>query len=218
MKKITKLLISLLLLASCNIIDIPREAAEHVVPWKSITHNNRTLATGFHVTYFGVTYIMTNRHVCESNRKLYGDIIVFGDDVEKIIAIDPVHDLCIVSSSRQIGLLLAKETSMPLDKIYLVGYPRGIGKVIREGRIIKEKPLFAMWMGFKWVTSTQISAPAYRGNSGSPVLNELGEVTGVLFAGSPAYPLEPYIVPLRYVKAFINEAIYGIQRPEHVQQ
>jgi S1-C subfamily serine protease len=90
-----------------------------------------------------------------------------------------------------------------MDEIVLVGYPRGIGKTIRYGHIITKKSWIAPWIGNFPIDTYQISTPAYPGNSGSPLVNKRGEVVGVLFAGHPYYPLEPFMVPLEAIQSFL---------------
>ena len=200
-------------------VDIGKEIAPHVVPWISDNEETRS-ATGFYINYYGKYRILTNRHVCDAQiNRNKSHFIQFGDYVGRILYIDKHHDLCLVSSNRKSGLKLADYQSMPLEKVVLVGYPRGIGKVIREGRIIEQELLIAPWLlpHALRVYTYRVSTPAYPGNSGSPVVNTKGKVTGVLFAGSPIYPLEPFIVPLRYVKAFLNEVIYNVPRQEYEQ-
>lgn len=191
-------------------IDVAKEIAKHVVPFKRVDMGNRRFATGFYVKSFGKTYILTNRHVCDSNRSKLGNNIQFGDYMGKILAIDNLHDLCLVTSNRTDGLIVSEIPVKPLDKIILVGYPRGIGKVVRRGRIIENITSRIGWLDNRFVTFTQISATAYGGNSGSPVCNEDGEVVGVLFAGLRTYPNEPFIVPLGAVRFFLMRYELGI--------
>lgn len=198
-------------------IDIAQEVAKHVVPWISNSATYRRSATGFYIKYKGKYRILTNKHVCDAQiERNKSHFIQFGDYVGRILYIDKYHDLCLVTSNRKDGLELADYQSTKLEKIILVGYPRGIGKVVREGRIIELDRWFAPWIGKK-VTSYRISSPAYGGNSGSPVVNTRGKVTGVLFAGQPMYPLEPFMVPLSYVRAFLNEAIFKLRRPSYLK-
>ena len=193
-------------LATQSQLDPSKEIAPHVVPFRNLVFNKR-LATGFHLKYRDKVYIVTNRHVCDSHTNHFRhDNIVFGDYVGEIIYKDPKHDLCLVTSDRDSGLELSEKGVKEMDKIILVGYPRGIGKVVRRGRIIEEKFWSAPWLNGLYIRSYQISAMAYGGNSGSPVVNEEGKVIGVLFAGSPMFPSEPFIVPFLELKDFLERA------------
>lgn len=53
--------------------------------------------------------------------------------------------------------------------------------------------------------SRMFNGIAYRGNSGSPVVNYLGNIIGVLFAGSPDQVTDIYLVPLEKVKEFLRD-------------
>jgi S1-C subfamily serine protease len=219
---ISTALVLLVLAALCHRreVDVPKEiVAPHVTSYNSMVENNRRLATGFHLKFYGKVYIVTNRHVCDHHKKTYGhDNIQFNDYVGKIIKIDDVHDLCLVTSNRTEGLVLAEQPALPQDKIYLVGHPRGIGLTIREGRIISEIKQITPWIDLAYLPWTQISTPAYPGNSGSPITNERGEVVGVLFAGSLAFPLEPFAVPYRYLVAFLYSAVFKLKVPDFARR
>jgi S1-C subfamily serine protease len=188
-----------------TVVNPVKDIAPHVVAWHLINRDNGRFATGFHLNYKNKTYIVTNKHVCDANlRILKTNKIQFADYVGEIIAIDGIHDLCLVTSNRTDGLELASNELEDLDKVYLVGYPRGIGKVIREGHVIENKDILAPWIYPGAVVETQIiSTIAYGGNSGSPVVNAKGEVAGVLFAGHRWFHTEAYIVPLEYLKLFL---------------
>lgn len=54
------------------------------------------------------------------------------------------------------------------------------------------------------LTSTMLNAIAYKGNSGSPVVDIFGRVVGVLFAGS-SQPTDSYLVPLPKLKEFLKD-------------
>jgi len=187
-------------------VNIAQEVAPHVVAFKSPKYDYARLATGFYLKMYGRNYIVTNRHVCEIHNNKEGGSIVFGNSLETIIKIDTEHDLCLVTSQRTDGLELAEETPQRLEDIYLVGFPRGIGKVIRKGHIIEELTINAHWIK-KTVPTYLISTITYGGNSGSPVVNKYGEVIGVLFAGSPRYVTEGLMVPLHNLKKFLYGAI-----------
>lgn len=211
-----KLISALLLLGSvfitCHIIatipaDPKEDIAPHVVAWKILNKGNQRYASGFHLKYKGEVYIVTNKHVCDSNiQNVNKEYIQFDDYVGKIIAIDDLHDLCLVTSNRKDGLELAKKYNEEMDKVVLVGFPRGIGKTIRFGHIIEMQTEYIPWIG-AIANFYQVSTPAYGGNSGSPVCDIYGNVVGVLFAGSPSYPLEPFIVPLIDLHMFLERTV-----------
>lgn len=197
-------------------VNIAKFVAPHVVPYRDPKYNYRRRATGFYIEYFGKYYILTNKHVCEIDP--IKKKAVFGNFVGNIIKISDRHDLCLVESDRNSGLKIAEEQGKPFEDIYLIGYPRGIGKVIRKGSLIEKLTINAYWLKFNsltnpygnYVTAYFISTTTYGGNSGSPVVNRFGEVIGVLFAGSPSYPTEGLMIPLFDVKIFLNEAIFGV--------
>jgi len=189
--------------------DIKHDVAPHVVAWKVIQYGNDRFASGFHLKYNGDVYIVTNKHVCDSNKEIYGhDYIQFDDYVGEVIAIDTQHDLCLVTSNRDDGLELAQGWIKPLDEIILVGFPRGIGMTVREGRIIGEVSWVAPWINTNIETvSYQVSTQAYGGNSGSPVVDKYGKVVGVLFAGIDMYPGEPFVVPDYFLFDFLERTL-----------
>lgn len=192
-------------------VDISKYVAPHVTPYIVPEYGYRRAATGFYIKFHGFYYIMTNKHVCDNSAD--NEHVVFGNYVAKIIKISTEHDLCVVTSDRDSGLILANEQGQPFEDIYLVGYPRGIGKVIRKGSLIEKIIINANWLAPNntYVESYYISTTTYRGNSGSPVVNKYGEVIGVLFAGSPSYPTEGLMVPLEYVQDFLYEVTFGIK-------
>jgi serine protease Do len=61
------------------------------------------------------------------------------------------------------------------DHIYIIGNPLSYTQIANEGEIINTTPTSAV---------LQITAPVYRGNSGSPVLTEKNEVIGVVYAAT----------------------------------
>lgn len=186
-------------------LSLEKQIAQHVVSFNMMSRGNQRFATGFHLKYNGEVYIVTNKHVCDLHKRVYNHkYIQFQDYVGEIIAIDDLHDLCLVTSNRKDGLSLASEEAQPMDELILIGHPRGIGKTVRKGHYISMESITAPWIGYGKHDAIQISCQAYGGNSGSPVTNNKGEVVGVLFAGSPMYPGEPLMVPLSYLELFLN--------------
>jgi serine protease Do len=177
-------------------------ARDIVAPLTVQMTNLQGTATGFHLRYGNRIVILTNRHVCEiEGSDSVGRNIIFGDQIETVIAVDEVHDLCVVTSHSPIGLRLSNYPAKELDKIITVGFPKGYAKIIRNSRVAKYTTVTIE----KDFTAFTIPVPTYGGQSGSPVTNLNGDVIGVVFAatGLP-FPIGA-IVPLEDVKIFLNK-------------
>ncbi len=134
--------------------------------------------TGFSITSDGI--ILTNYHVVEGEEKV---AVAFPEDglhEAEVKETHPTIDLAVLQADvKDIPFLkLAKETAVQPDQpIRFIGNPLNFNGIANEGKIIDYASLST------WEEKViMIEAPVYRGNSGSPVLNESGEVIGIIFA------------------------------------
>lgn len=134
--------------------------------------------TGFSITSDGV--ILTNHHVVEGEEKV---AVAFPEDglhEAKVKETHPTIDLAVLQADvKDVPFLkLTKETAVQPDQpIRFIGNPLNFNGIANEGKIIDYTSLSS------WEEEVvMIEAPVYRGNSGSPVLNESGEVIGIIFA------------------------------------
>lgn len=177
---------------------------DNVVAFKS-PESGRTYGTGFHIKWNGKVYILTNKHICNVRNYLHEGRMELqaNDKLVKILKIYDKHDLCLLEPIKDTGLDISDTEPEVWDKVLLVGHPRGLKPTFREGRLIdRTAPVCLLDQGC--LIAYQISATAYPGNSGSPVTDYRGNVIGVLFAGSPAYPHEPFTVPLSAILDFLK--------------
>jgi len=119
--------------------------------------------------------IITNYHVIEKGKyfaiKLHGGEV---RNIKSIISFDKHNDLALLESSyKGKPLPLAKEKPEIGEEIIAIGNPKGLERTLSKGLVsgIREDSNSYYY---------QISAPISPGSSGGPIINEHGEVIGVL--------------------------------------
>lgn len=134
--------------------------------------------TGFAISADG--YIITNEHVIDGALSL---TVVFPDNglyQAQIVASNPAVDLAIlkVEPREELPYLPLANTFQPdAQHVYVIGNPLYFTGIANEGTILEPLQLK------DWQEPViMLQAPIYKGNSGSPVLTEDGQVIGVVFA------------------------------------
>lgn len=118
----------------------------------------------------------------------------------KIVKYDMKRDLCLLKLKKHgiTPLEIVKKFHQnvgPGDKITIIGAPNGIFPIETNGRIAMpyEKQKIVM------------SIPAFDGNSGSPVLNELNQVIGVAIEKDVEYHHIIYATPAIFLRKFLKK-------------
>ncbi|MFB3166953.1 serine protease [Neobacillus sp. 179-C4.2 HS] len=136
--------------------------------------------TGFTVSPAGL--IVTNEHVVEGTNRVNVQFKSGELYVGKVIAKHPELDVAIIEIDAENLPYLPLATEKDWEKwvgeeIIFIGNPLAFSQIANQGKIIGKAQLQ------DWdVPVMMIAAPIYKGNSGSPVLNEKGQVVGVIFA------------------------------------
>ncbi|MGB3100493.1 MAG: serine protease [Psychrobacillus psychrotolerans] len=134
--------------------------------------------TGFSISEEG--QILTNYHVVDDNKSVIVGFPEAGRFKADVINTYPSIDLAILQvDEKDLPYLeLAENPSYSFgDPITFIGNPLKFTGIANEGTVIDFYQL-SDWE----VPVMMMEAPVYRGNSGSPVLDDKGKVIGVVFA------------------------------------
>lgn len=172
----------------------------------------RSGGTGFLVDVKG--YLFTNYHVVENARFIAVQnssgkdlkVKVVYRDAERDIAILKIEDTAYKApASIPYGI---KRTSADIaEPVFSLGYPRN--------DIVYGEGYLAAKTGYNGDTlSVQISINANRGNSGSPIINEDGEIIGVLNARQTSAEGAVFAIRSKY----IHKALAQLQKSDTAYQ
>lgn len=168
-----------------------------------IVATEESKGTGFSISADGT--ILTNYHVIEG----HDSVIVSFPGRERFTA-----DVVQAFPAVDIAVLKANGNNLPYlplaerysfiqnEAITFIGNPLSFSGIANEGYVADMTQL-ADWEK----PVAMIKAPVYRGNSGSPVINENGEVIGIVFAtlDGTAYGKVGLFIPIdRYYEAAAN--------------
>ncbi len=134
--------------------------------------------TGFSISADGT--IITNYHVIEDRHQVTVSFPDEGLFSAKVVETFPDIDLAILDiNGKNLPFLTVAERMdfMPDAPVRFIGNPLNFNGIANEGTMLGYKQL-ANWEN----EVMMIQAPVYRGNSGSPIFDETGEVIGIIFA------------------------------------
>lgn len=133
--------------------------------------------TGFTFTEEG--HILTNYHVIDRSGQLLVYLPEDGPYTATIVETYPDIDLAVlkIEGEEFPYLDLADQATFKKEEpFYFIGNPLRFSGIANEGEII------GLSDSSLDTDVLMLQAPVYRGNSGSPVINEQGEVIGVIYA------------------------------------
>jgi S1-C subfamily serine protease len=175
------------------------QAQRMTVRVRNVGCDSLKTGTGF---AFDAHTLITNRHVVEDTSEL--QVTTYDGRTIAVTAasVAAVADLAIITTEESIGAgaVLAQEDPVEGDAITVVGYPNGGVLTTVSGVVLGATgdPL-----GAALGTVLATTAPVEPGSSGSPVLNERGEVVGVIYAKNDAD--QSFMVPVSLLRTLLDE-------------
>jgi len=178
---------------------------------------DRGIGSGFFIDPEG--YLLTNYHVIESevdpSYQGYSRLFVKIDDDSgerfpaKVIGWDRNLDLALLKTEMDVPYVFsfsAEDTPALGARVNAIGSPGGLTRTLTSGTVSAYARSIQPMAG-----SLQIDVPINPGNSGGPLLNEKGEVIGVVFAGVPNYEGINFAIPGSYAKQITPSLFDGGQ-------
>jgi S1-C subfamily serine protease len=187
------------------------------------------------------SFILTNKHVCDGVLKKGGKIRRTNGEEHVVTGYltDIEHDLCVLTVAADLERSISIADSAPVvyTEATITGHPALMPNIITKGHfggreIIqlivgvrkckdsdKEDPNLAPFCAFFGLApiirnyeSQVVSATIMGGSSGSAVLNERGELSGLVFAGNARGLSYAFIVPYEAVKNFAETAVLALSK------
>ncbi len=172
---------------------------------QGVGYPDRVIGSGFFIDNRG--YIITNYHVVRSevDPSYEGFSRLFirppGDDSTripaKVVGWDRVFDLALLKTELEPEFVFSPKVSSRQksgDRIYAIGSPAGLMNTITSGIVSATGRRF-LQMG----DAMQVDVPINPGSSGGPLINENGELIGVVFAGIEQFEGINFAVPTRWL-------------------
>jgi len=187
---------------------------------KGIGYPDRVMGSGFFIDQRG--YLLTNYHVIQSEvdpeyegySRLY--IRMPGQAEEripaKVIGWDRLFDIALLKVELEPKFVFNSFTAAPIqpgDKVFVIGSPvdpflentvtGGIISAVGRRRLLQLGDVI------------QLDAPVNPGNSGGPLINERGDLVGVVFAGLKPFEGLNFAIPIHWINSLYPSLYRGDQ-------
>lgn len=176
---------------------------------------DRVIGSGFFIDRRG--YLLTNYHVISSEvdpkyegySRLFVRLSGMKDEriPAKVIGWDRNLDLALLKTSVTPEFVFSVSPGKvfsPGDRIYAIGSPVGLENTITSG-IVSATGRDIMSMG----EAIQVDVAVNPGNSGGPLLDENGDLAGVVFAGLLSFQGLNFAIPADWVAAALDTLYAG---------
>ncbi|AFG37926.1 S1C family serine protease [Spirochaeta africana] len=181
---------------------------------------DRMIGSGFFIDERG--YLVTNYHVIQSEvdpaYRGFSRAYIRPHDAPdsripaKVVGFDPVLDLALLKvpyTPDYVFPVSGVRERSPGSRVYAIGSPGGLSNTITSGIISAAGRRF-----FQLGEAVQVDAPLNPGNSGGPILDEDGNLVGVVYAGIPQFDGISFAVPSFWLRGILPQ-LYEEGRVQH---
>ena len=150
-------------------------------------------------------YIVTNAHVVDHAAVKYYAVYRENRYEAEVIAVDDKEDIALIRihTPTRYKLKIADRTPSEGDPLYAAGYPGDQKFTVLSGSAAGSPMTFT-----SGITYTPLHMALRSGISGSPVLNEAGEVAGIASAVSLDDENLSFMVPCEMVQDFLKDHLF----------
>jgi S1-C subfamily serine protease len=155
-------------------------------------------------TMIGNGLILTNAHVIKDGQNDITVTTYTGESYKgTLLRVDKLKDLALLSFDSLADGFTMSDVSLYKGKpIMTIGQPLGLPQwSFSEGVVQTVSGEYKLPTGASYM-AVQTDAEVLSGNSGGPLVDDKGELVGIVRASSPGYS---YAVPMEDIKAFLEE-------------
>jgi S1-C subfamily serine protease len=175
---------------------------------------DRVIGSGFFIDKRG--YLLTNYHVITSEvdpkyegySRLYVRLPGSQDKIPaKVVGWDRIFDIALLKVEFEPSFVFSFDTKEELgigEKIFAIGSPGGLESTLTAGIVSATGRRF-LPIG----DVIQVDVPINAGNSGGPLLDQAGELVGVVFAGIEQFEGINFAIPAHWVHGLLAPLYAG---------
>jgi len=203
-----------------NVISKEEDSDNPIIKSEKSNKSKGVQGTCFLISLSG--YLITNNHCIEGAKEIMirginGDFVTkYG---AKLLAADPSNDLALLKlENKNLNfdnppISIRSSGVEQAEKVYALGYPRvdAMGEEVK----ITDGIISAKSGAGGNISKFQISAVVNPGNSGGPLIDENGNLIGVIYAKSSVAESASYAVKASYLEAFLKN-VDGFEFPDLV--
>lgn len=185
--------------------------ATSINPYRTTDRVERVVGSGFIIDPTGL--ILTNSHVTFDRQSI---IVTLGDGTSlpaQLIAADPIFDIALLRVQKPTDKTLPTLALGDSDKVRVggeaiaIGNPLGLDQTLTRGIVSATNRILPVTFFSLDEPMIQIDTPLNPGNSGGPLINQCGEVVGIMTAIIPNAQNIGFAIPINLVKALLPSLV-----------